>query len=112
MRKGIGLVFIIVGLIFIGIGAYNGFEIITNEFVFESNKSYYDGLYLASGDTIVVDSLDLDHLNVTINNTTYLFTYNGDYYENKDSGFYIIFNDDKLVLYKDDEKIRTLTKEK
>ena len=112
MRKGIGLFFITIGLTLIGIGAYNSFEILTQELIIDGSKSYYDGLYLAAGDTVVVDSIDLDNLNVTINNTNYLFTYNGDYYENEESGFYIIFNNNELVLYKDNEIIRTLTKEK
>ncbi len=112
MRKIIGLTFIVVGLVLVGLGSYDGFERYGQDLFAEDKKNYYDGLYLTAGDSITVYSENKDDLKVSINNETYEFYYNGKYYENKESGFYIIFDEDNLVLYKDGEQIRTLKKEK
>lgn len=113
MNKAIGLLFIISGLVFVGLGMFDGFEKF-DEYLSNNDhkRSYYDGLYLTQGDSIAVTSLSDNDLKVLINNETYEFVYNGEYYENKYSGFKIDFFNDELVLYKDGEKIRTLQKEK
>lgn len=112
MRQVIGMFFISVGLILIGIGTFDGFEKIGQDLISEHKKSYYDGLYLTAGDSIVVSSESDKVMNVLINDEMYEFTYNGEFYENEYSGFYIMFSNDELNLYKDGEKIRTLHKEK
>lgn len=112
MRNVIGLSFIVFGILLIGIGSYNGFEKY-GELLANSNKnSYYDGMYIASGDTIKVSSEEKEVIKVLINTETYDFKYNGNYYENEETGLYIIFDKEKLILYKDGEEIRTLYKEK
>lgn len=114
MRKVIGTLFMTLGLVLIGIGTFDGFEKFEKDLIRESKKSYYDGLYLTEGDCIVVssDAENDNSLYVLINNDTYEFIFNGDYFINEDSGFYILFSYDQLILYKDGEKIRTLHKEK
>ena len=112
MKKIIGSFLIAVGLVLIGIGSYNGFEKFGNDLFAESKKSYYDGLYLAPGDSVMVTSEDKEVVKVLINSETYEFRYNGKYFENEYSGFYIYFTSDQLSIYKDGELIRTLYKEK
>ncbi len=111
MNKIIGAFFIIVGLILIGIGTYEEFSDLGNLLISESKDSnYYDGLYITSGDTITISSQSKDIMDVMINSDLYEFTFNGSYYENKNSGFSILFNDDELTLYRNGEEIRTLHK--
>lgn len=112
MRQAIGMFFIAVGLVLIGIGTFDGFEKIGKDLISEHKKSYYDGLYITAGDTILVTSQDDKVISVLLNDETYEFVYNGEYYENEYSGFYIYFSNNELNLYKDGEKIRTLHKEK
>ena len=112
MRKIIGSFLITVGLVLIGIGSYNGFEKFGNDLFAEHKKSYYDGLYLAPGDSVTVSSEDKEVIKVSINSETYEFKFNGSYYEDEYSGFYIYFTNDQLTIYKDGEEIRTLYKEK
>ena len=112
MRKTIGLAFIFAGLLLIGLGSFNEFELFEQNLMGNHKKSYYDGLYLTSGDSILVSSKNDDVIKVLINDETYDFVFNGKYYENEYSGFYILFNGDDLSLFKDGEKIRTLHKEK
>ncbi len=112
MKKVIGVVLIIVGLFLIGLGSFNEFELFEEDLMRHNKKNYYDGLYLTSGDSIIVKSQSEDVIKVLINDETYSFVYNGTYYEDEYSGFYILFSDDELSLFKDGEKIRTLHKEK
>ena len=112
MRHLIGTFFMAVGFVLIGIGTYDGFEKIGQDLISEHKKSYYDGLYLTAGDSVVVSSESESVINVLINDEMYEFTYNGECYENEYSGFYIVFANDELNLYKDGEIIRTLHKEK
>lgn len=110
MNKIIGALLIIIGLVLIGVGTYQEIESIGHSLFSESNSNYHDGLYITSGDSITVVSQNENTINVTINNDLYLFTYNGSYFENKKSGFYIIFSDNNLKLYKNGELIRELHK--
>lgn len=110
MNKIIGTILIIIGLILIGLGTYQEFQNFENTFVSETKSNYLDGLYITSGDSITVTTQNDSTIDVIINNADYEFTYNGNYYENKKSGFYIIFNDKELTLYRNGEKIRTLYK--
>ena len=111
MNKIIGAFFIIVGLILIGIGTYQEFNNISNLLVSETrDNNYYDGLYITSGDSITISSQSKDVMDVMINSDLYEFTFNGSYFENKNSGFYILFNDNELTLYRNGEEIRTLHK--
>ena len=112
MKKGIGLSLIFIGLLLIGLGSFNEFELFEQDLMGSNKKNYYDGLYLTSGDTIIVTSKNEDVIKVLINDETYEFTFNGKYYEDEYSGFYILFSNDELSLFKDGEKIRTLHKEK
>ena len=112
MRKVIGTVFVIFGLLLIGLGTFNEFELFEQRLIRDNKKSYYDGVYLTSGDTVFVSSQNKETIKVSINDEAYEFIYNGQYYENKESGFYIIFSENDLTLFKDGEKIRTLQKEK
>ena len=112
MRKTIGLLLVFVGLFLIGLGSFNEFELFERDLMRNNKKSYYDGLYLASGDSILVTSKSEKIIKVLINDESYDFTYNGSYYENEYSGFYIEFSNDEMSLYKDGEMIRTLYKEK
>ena len=112
MRKIIGTLFMTVGLVLIGIGTFDGFEKIGKDLMRDNKNSYYDGLYLTEGDCIMVTSEDSENIYVLLNNETYEFKYNGKYFINEDSGFYIVFSNEELLLYKDGEKIRTLQKEK
>ena len=110
MNKIIGTIFIIIGLILMGIGTYEEFDNFQNTLISEGQKNYHDGLYVTSGDSITVTSLNSNEINVLLNNVNYTFIHNGKYYEEKESGFYIYFEDDELTLYKDGEEIRTLYK--
>ncbi len=112
MRKFIAISFMIVGLLLIGLGSFNEFELFERDLMGNHKKSYYDGLYLTSGDSILVTSKSEDIIKVLINDETYDFIFNGKYYEDEYSGFYILFSNDELSLFKDGEKIRTLHKEK
>ena len=110
MNKIIGALLIIIGLVLIGVGTYQEIESIGHSLLSESNNNYHDGLYITSGDSITVVSQNENVINATINNDLYLFTYNGSYFENKSSGFYIIFSNDNLKLYRNGELIRELHK--
>ena len=110
MNKIIGTIFIIIGLILIGIGSYQEFNEFGKLLVSDNQNNLHDGLYITSGDSISVTSQDNNVLEVVLNEKFYEFKYNGSYYEDKISGFYIIFTDDDLSLYKDGELIRTLHK--
>ncbi len=112
MRKIIGALFVVVGLCLIGLGSFNEFEMFEQELIRDHKKSYFDGLYLTAGDSILVKSQSDKIIKVSINDETYEFVFNGNYYENKESGFYLLFSEDELTLFKDGEKIRTLHKEK
>ena len=110
MNKIIGTILIIIGLILIGIGTYEEFDGFQKTLISDGQNNYHDGLYVTSGDSIAVTSLNDEIIEVLINNANYEFIYNGSYYEDKQSGFYIYFNDDELALYKGGEMIRTLYK--
>ena len=110
MNKIIGTILIIIGLILIGIGTYEEFNGFSKTLISDGQSNYHDGLYVTSGDSIAVTSLSENVIDVILNNTNYQFTYNGSYYENKQSGFYINFSGNELALYKDGEIIRTLYK--
>ena len=110
MNKIIGTILIIIGLILIGIGTYEEFRNFEKVLISEGQNNYHDGLYVTSGDSITVSSVNDEIIDVLINNASYEFIYNGKYFENKKSGFYIIFTDNELALYKDGEMIRTLYK--
>jgi len=110
MNKIIGAFLIIVGLVLIGLGTYQEFESIGHSLISEGSNNYHDGLYITSGDSITVVSQGEDVMDVSINNDSYIFIYNGSYYENKSSGFYIAFSNNDLKLYKDGELIRILHK--
>ena len=110
MNKIIGTIFIIIGIILIGIGTYKEFNEFGKLLVSDNQSTYHDGLYITSGDSIYVSSQNKDVLTVVFNERYYEFVYNGKFYEDKDSGFYINFTDDELSLYKGGELIRTLHK--
>lgn len=110
MNKIIGTIFIIIGLILIGIGTYGEIEEINKTTISQDNSNYHDGLYITSGDSMTVVSQSENVIDVVLNNIGYQFIYNGKYYEDKNSGFYIMFNGEELTLYKDGEMIRTLYK--
>ena len=110
MNKIIGAFFIILGLVLIGIGVFDEIRSLSKTLISESQTNYHDGLYITSGDTISVSSESEDVIHVILNSELYTFRYNGSYYEEKESGFYIIFTDNELALYKDGEIIRTLYK--
>ena len=113
MNKLFGSLFIIVGLSMIGIGSYNEFETIRKKLIGNNKQnSYNSGLYVASGDSILVTQDKEDIISVVLNNKKYEFKYNGDYFEDIESGFYIIFENDELNLYKDGEVIKKMQKEK
>lgn len=111
MKKIVGFLFIVCGLVLIGIGSYDGFEKFEKELTSE-NESKYTGLYLSTGDSIIVNQVSEEKIRASINAKEYEFTNYGDYYENEESGFYIKFIDDELRLFKDGEMIKTLYKEK
>ena len=110
MNKIIGAIFIIIGLFLIGIGAFEEIRSIGKTFISGGQSNYHDILYITSGDTITVSSESENVIDVLLNNQLYVFKYNGSYYEEKESGFYIMFNERELTLYKDGEVIRTLYK--
>ena len=110
MNRIIGTIFITIGIFLIGIGTFEEFRSLGKTFISGGQGNYHDGLYITSGDTITVSSENENVLDVLLNNELYVFKYNGRYYEEKESGFYIIFTDNELALYKDGEIIRTLYK--
>ena len=110
MKKIFGFLFMLFGLFLIGIGSYDGFETFSKELTREDKKSYFDGLYYASGDSVFVAQENDKVIKVSINNEAYEFVYNGEFYEDENSGFYLKIDNEELTLYKDGEVIRTLHK--
>lgn len=110
MNKIIGAIFIIIGLVLIVIGSYQEFNEFGDLLVSDNKSELHDGLYITSGDSITVTSQENDILKVVLNERVYEFEYDGLYYKDKLSGYYILFEDDDLRLYKDEELIRVLHK--
>ncbi len=110
MKNIFGFLFTLTGLVLIGIGTYFGFEKFNKEFFSENNDSLYNGVYFASSDVISVEEENDNSIIVQINQETYKFLYDGEFFINQESGLYINFQDKKLILYKDGEKIKTLYK--
>ena len=110
MKNLYGILFTLIGLFLVGVGAYIGFENYNIKFYSEEKGSLYSGVYFAAGDIVNVIEEEQDKMFVEINQESYEFYYNGEYYVNQETGFYIIFSNDKLTIYKDGEEIKTLNR--
>lgn len=108
MKNLYGILFTLIGLFLVGIGAYIGFENYDVIFYSKERESLYNGVYFASGDIVNVLEEDDKTLEVVINQEPYLFTWNGEYFVNKENGFYVKFKNEMLTIYKDGEEIKTL----
>jgi hypothetical protein len=111
MKKIISFTFIIVGLLLIGYGSFDFFEKY-DKYLVTKNDSLHAGIYNADDESIVVQVVDKNLLEITINDETYDFSYNGKEYENGLLGLNVEFNGNNLILYKDGEELKTYSKEK
>ena len=106
MRKKISIGFLIVGMSLIIYGAYNFFERYDEYLINENGKSSlqkYDGSYNYEGEIIMVRAVSDEQLNVLIDNATYKFNLNGDFFENKEIDYTIRFEGNELIILKSDE---------
>ncbi len=110
MKNLYTVLFVSIGLFLIGVGTYIGFENYNKTFFDEKEKDTIGGVYYAAGDLVNVQEEDNDLLMVKINKETYEFILFDDMYMNSETGFSIKFDNNQLILYKDDEIIRTLEK--
>lgn len=108
MKKLYGILFTFVGLFLVGIGSFIGFENYNIIFYGEENNSLYTGVYYAASDLVSVTEEDNEKIIVQINQESYEFIFDGVYYTNEETGFYIKFIENKLTIYKDGEVVKTL----
>ncbi len=116
--KKIALLLLATGLTLIGIGSFSFFEkyddyLKNKNGDLTSNIEKYVGNYINENDNIIVNASG-DILILTINDESYEFTYNKDnkHFENNGLGLLVSFEDEKLVITKDDEDSKMIYEEK
>ena len=82
MIKKVGLIVLLVGLVLVGVGSYEGFEMYDKYLKDSNTLSLYTGVYKSVDHDVEVVSASANTILVTINNESYEFSLNGDYYEN------------------------------
>ena len=111
MKKIIGIVVIIIGLLLIGYGSFELFEKY-DEYLETKNSEFYTGTYMAYDDYAFVQVVDNEKMIITFNDESYEFSYSDGFYENDLMGLVVDFSNDNLVLSKNGEEVKIYYKQK
>ena len=112
--KKISILLLIIGLFLLAIGSFNFFEKYNNYLLDEEKDTnmILEGKYTNSNDTLIVTAIKDDLLSITINNETFDFEYNGNYYKNDVLNYLIKFQNDNLIVINNGEESTYFTKAK
>lgn len=112
MIKKVGLIVLLVGLVLVGVGSYEGFEMYDKYLKDSNTLSLYTGVYKSVDHDVEVVSASANTILVTINNESYEFSLNGDYYENDLLNYKIKMLNQSLSLFIEGEETEVFYKEK
>ena len=112
MKKIISFVFLVVGFTLIGYGAFNFFESYDDYLEDINNEDIYTGLYFFQDESVSVIKKDNETLEITLNNETYEFLNDDNYFVNDILGLYVSFENESLIFSKDGAKVKVYYKEK
>ncbi|MBR1386003.1 MAG: hypothetical protein IJ568_04160 [Bacilli bacterium] len=110
--KKISISTLISGLILLAIGSFNFFEKYNNYLIEEEKNANItvEGKYINNSDMIVVTASNDEFLSVAINDETFDFEHDGDYYKNNVLNYLIKFQNDNLIIVKKGEESILFTK--
>ena len=110
--KKISIALLSIGLLLLGLGSFNFFEEYDAYLIKEDNNTSneFNGKYINNEDVIIVTAGKSNFLSVSINDETYDFEYNGEYYKNNTLNYLIKFQKDSLLFLEDEEEESILFK--
>ena len=88
----------------IGYGSFDFFEKY-DLYLETKDEVLFAGTYIHDDNFVVVNVEKNDELILTLNDETYLFSFNGEVYENDSLGMSISIKNNQLFLYKDGEEV-------
>lgn len=109
-KKGILLLFI--GLLFIAIGSYMGFEEYGNYLSNKDGQALYTGVYKSKDSKITITEASKKNIDVLIGNISYKFVYDGEYYTNKALNLSLKIEDSTVTFIEDSKEKEFYYKEK
>ena len=92
-----------IGFLLLAIGTYNIFEAYDDYLEKENSYNEYDGSYFSEDNEIIVSSIGKDLIKVLINNESFEFESDGNYYKNEAIDCLIKFENDSLLIIKNGE---------
>ena len=92
-----------IGFLLLAIGAYNVFEEYDDYLEEENSYNNHDGSYFSEDNEIVISGVKKDLIKVLINNESFEFESDGNYYKNDVIDCLIKFENDSLLFIKNGE---------